>query len=220
MTAILPVIWRGVRANLVPGLVLPVFALLIVGAYYLSAPVGHWLDAIGRLKTAWGYAFSAASTAFFGGLVPFLVLWFGRRIQRERGLLELAFYLVFWCYKGVEVDGLYRAQAWLFGADASVDVIVKKVLVDQFIYNPLWAAPTQCLFFLWKDAGFSFRRVAPELRPRAFIRRVLVVLVSTWVVWVPAVCIVYSLPSALQLILFNLVLCFWCLLLTFVAQQT
>jgi hypothetical protein len=42
------------------------------------------------------------------------------------------------------------------------------------------------------------------------------VLFSTWVVWIPAVSIVYSLPSALQLPIFNLVLCFWCLLLTFV----
>lgn len=43
-------------------------------------------------------------------------------------------------------------------------------------------------------------------------------LVSTWVVWVPATSLVYTLPSPLQIPLFNLVLCFFVLLLSFVSQ--
>ena len=31
----------------------------------------------------------------------------------------------------------YRLQAWLFGEEATVEIIVKKVLVDQLVYNPV-----------------------------------------------------------------------------------
>jgi hypothetical protein len=31
---------------------------------------------------------------------------------------------------------------------------------------------------------------------------------------------VYSLPSALQVPLFNLVLCFWCLLMSFISRES
>jgi hypothetical protein len=43
---------------------------------------------------------------------------------------------------------------------------------------------------------------------------------SQWMVWIPAVSIIYCLPSALQIPLFNLVVCFWVLLLTFVSRRS
>ena len=55
---------------------------------------------------------------------------------------------------------------------------------------------------------------------QSFGQRVLVVVCSTWVVWIPAVAIIYSLPSALQVPLFNLVLCFWCLLMSFISRES
>ncbi len=216
---ILHLIRRGVRANLVPGLVLQLFALTFVGAYYLSPDFAAGLDRVGAWKETWGYAFSVPSTALFGGAIPFLVLWVSKLVPPGEALRQLLFYVGFWCWKGAEVDAFYRAQAWLFGSEATLLVVVEKVFVDQFIYNPLWAAPTQAICFLWKDSGFSRTELRRRLRVRPLAWRVVVVLVSTWVVWVPAVCIVYSLPSPLQLPLFNLVLCFWCLLLSFVSRQ-
>jgi hypothetical protein len=47
-------------------------------------------------------------------------------------------------------------------------------------------------------------------------RKVLPVLISNLGVWVPTVCIIYALPTALQLPLQNLVLCFFTLLLAHV----
>jgi hypothetical protein len=41
---------------------------------------------------------------------------------------------------------------------------------------------------------------------------VLPVLLGVWTVWIPVVTCVYALPSALQMPLFNIVLCFWSLL--------
>lgn len=210
---------RGMRANLVPGLVLQAFALLIVVAYFELPHVGVLLDRVGALKQQHGYAFSAISTALFGGLIPYCVLWLSGAIPRSHAGRELLFYVAFWLWKGVEVDALYRGQAMLLGDGAAWTTVATKTALDQFVYNPLWAAPSQTLFFLWKDRGFSWHRTRASLREDPFWRRTLTVLLSTWVVWTPAVAIIYALPGALQVPLFNVVLCFWCLLLSFLSRD-
>lgn len=210
---------RAVKANLIPGLILQTFALAIILSYYGTESARSALDSVGRLKAEWGYLFSALSTALFGGLIPYLVLLATGRIARQRKLAEAVFYVFFWAYKGIEIDALYRLQACLFGAQASVAVVSIKVAVDQFIYNTFWGAPSQTAFFVWKDAGFSLAGARERLAQSSLLNRSLIVLFSTWVVWLPAVVIIYSLPSPLQLPLFNLVLCFWCLLLSFVSRE-
>jgi hypothetical protein len=212
--------WQGMRFNLRPALVLQAFALAIVCGYFWSVPVKGALDVVGALKLRYGYAYSAVATCLFGGLVPYAVLTFAGRIPRERRLAELAFYALLWFWKGMEVDALYRTQAVWFGEGSSVGTITLKTLVDQFGYVPLWAAPSQVLLFTWKDASFSLSGMRAAFRRQGFGQRVLVVMFSTWVVWIPAVAIVYSLPSALQVPLFNLVLCFWCLLMSFISRES
>jgi len=153
-------------------------------------------------------------------VIPYLVLVAMRQVPKGRASSELAFYVLFWIWKGVEVDALYRLQGLMFGSAATVVAIAAKTCFDQFVYNTLWAAPTQVIFFLWKDKGFSRSGVVQGLGEEPFGRRVLVILFSGWIVWFPAVMIIYSLPSALQVPLFNLVLCFWCLLLSFISRST
>jgi hypothetical protein len=211
--------WRGMRFNLRPGLVLQAFALAIVCGYFWSPGVQSALDVVGALKLRYGYAYSAVATCIFGGLIPYAVLSFAGRVPHERRYAELSFYALLWLWKGVEVDALYRAQGLWFGEGSSVGTIAMKTIVDQFGYVPLWAAPSQVLLFTWKDAGFSLAGTRAAFARQSFTQRVLVVMFSTWVVWIPAVAIVYSLPSALQIPLFNLVLCFWCLLMSFISRQ-
>jgi hypothetical protein len=213
-------IGRAVRANWIPGLFLQAFVVTILVSYFESDTVRQWLNRVGAVKQNLGYLYSTVSTALFGGLIPFAVLMLFGRIPKGRAHLELAFYLCFWCWKGAEVDALYRLQGWIFGSGRELQVIVPKVLADQLLYNPLWAAPTQTLFFLWKDSGFSLKEVRRRLSVKPLVTRIITVLVSTWAVWIPTVCAIYSLPSALQVPLFNLVLCFFCLLLTFVSKDT
>ncbi|MGH3421170.1 MAG: hypothetical protein ACRDOD_16480, partial [Streptosporangiaceae bacterium] len=103
--------------------------------------------------------------------------------------------------------------AVVFGSGHAAANIVPKVLCDQFVYNVLWAAPTASLCFAWKNAGFRAAPVAAALRQGSwYARDVLPVLIGTWAVWIPVVTCVYALPSALQIPLFNVALCFWSLL--------
>lgn len=210
----------GLRRNMVPGFILQACALLIVLAYFFVPPVNSALNTLGNYKLHYGYGYSAVSTATFGGAIPFLVLWITGQVPRGRRLAEFAFYVSFWLWKGCEVDGLYRLQSLIFGSQATVGAVLGKTFVDQFIYNPLWAGPTQVLFFLWKDAGFSWSGLRARLRQESLGHRLVIVLFSTWMVWVPAVAIVYCLPTALQVPLSNLVLCFWCLLMSFLSRSS
>jgi hypothetical protein len=211
--------WQGMRFNLRPALVLQAFALAILFGYFGSNGVRDALDVIGALKVRHGYLYSAIATCVFGGLIPFVVLSLAGRVPHHRRHAELAFYLLLWLWKGMEVDAFYRAQAAWFGEGSDAGTIALKTVVDQLVYVPLWAAPSQVLLFTWKDAGFTLSGARDAFRRQSFLARVLVVMFSTWVVWVPAVAIIYSLPSALQLPLFNLVLCFWCLLMSFISRE-
>lgn len=208
------------RFNFRPALVLQAFALAIVFGYFWSTRFRDALDVVGALKQRYGYGYSAVATSVFGGLIPYTVLSLAGRIPAPRRWAELAFYLSLWSWKGMEVDAFYRAQAAWFGEGSGAGTIAIKTLVDQFGYVPLWAAPSQVLLFTWKDAGFSRSGARAAFQRQSFAQRVLVVVCSTWVVWMPAVAIVYSLPSALQVPLFNLVLCFWCLLMSFISRES
>lgn len=213
---------KGARANLLPGLTLQAFALAVVLGYSQVPAFTRLLDDIGSLKQAYGYAFSALSTVMFGGVIPYCILLFMGKVAPGQRRAQLLFYVAFWAWKGAEVDAFYRAQALLFGATGSAPEIAAKAAFDQLLYTPLWAAPTQTLFFAWKDSGFSYNRLLAMFRDERgfgpFWRRLVSVLFANWGVWIPAVSIIYSLPSALQLPLFNLVLCFWSLLLSFVSR--
>ena len=209
----------GLRSNVVPGLIIQACALLILLGYLLVPAFHTWLSTIGTLKARYGYLYSLVSTAVFGGLIPFLVLLQTRQVPPAQRRSQLAFYLLFWAWRGIEVDALYRLQGWMFGTSATVSVVVPKVFVDQFVYNPVWAVPSQVICFLWKDAGFSWVGVRRRFELESLGHRVVVILLSTWMVWLPAVAIVYCLPAALQLPISNLVLSFWCLLLSFISRR-
>jgi len=206
------------KANIVPGLILQAFALSILVGYFRLEAVASFFNHIGALKLRHGYLYSALSTAFFGGILPYVVLLCSGKIPASRRVQDLSFYVCFWLWKGVEVDAMYRGQSALFGDELSPGVVVGKTIVDQFVYNLFWGAPTQTAFFLWKDCDYSFARFVARLGEQSFLQRSAVVLLSTWVVWVPAVSIVYCLPAALQIPLSNFVLCFWCLLLSYVSR--
>lgn len=209
---------RGVRANLRPALGLQAFALALLLAYYGTAVGRVWLDGIGALKASYGFLYSALATCLFGGVVPFLVLRVSGQVAPARRGGQLAFYVLFWAWKGIEVDAFYRLQALVFGSDNDFRTIALKVLVDQLLYAPIVSAPVQVVCFLWKDCGFSIAATRAALLRESLWHRTAIVIFSTWAVWIPAVTIIYALPSALQIPLFNLVLCFWCLLMSFLSR--
>ncbi len=209
--------WRegleSARALLGPGLVLQSAALALVLAYYFVPAAHAQFERLAAWRIEGGYLFSAAASALCGGLIPFLYLQTNAVTRSPRPAAQLAFFCLFWAWKGAEVDLWYRALGALLGNGAGAATVAGKMLLDQFGYNVLYTTPVSSLCFAWKDAGFKWAPVAADLRAgRWYARRVLPVLIAVWCVWIPVVCCVYALPAALQIPLFNVVLCFWSLL--------
>lgn len=209
---------RAARANLVPGIALWVLATAVVLAYYFAPPARSFFEAVARLKSTHGYTFSITSTAIFAGLIPVLVS-LARRNAARQTLSQMAFIIVFWGIKGFEIDTLYRIQAWLFGDSAEPEVVAVKVLVDQLVYCPFWAAPTMVLAYLFKDSKFNLTATRSRVGPHWYRQRVAPVLVSNWALWAPTVTCIYLLPEPLQLPLQNIVVCFWVLLVIFMTSE-
>lgn len=205
---------KGMRMNLAPGLALQVVALFVVGSFYFWPASLGFFQTVESLKLDYGYAYSAVTTGVFGGLIPFAYLAFVGWEGRSQFLGTALFFLGFWTWKGVEVDFLYRMQGVFFGEGTDAWTVVKKVVFDQFIYCPIWSAPTTALAYRWKDCGFSWKRMKASIDRKLFTQEIPSVLVSIWMVWIPGTAFVYSMPSALQLPLFTLVLCFYVLLVS------
>ncbi|MDF1739643.1 MAG: hypothetical protein P1U86_10825 [Verrucomicrobiales bacterium] len=210
---------EGVRSNLIPGFFLWLVGLTVVAVYYLVPPARGSFEWVSGKKEQYGYLYSGVSTALFGGLIPFLYLWWRGGIPRGRVVSWGLFLVIYWSIKGIEVDALYRFQGWLFGEGTDFKTIVAKVCVDQFVYCPFWSAPLTAIFYGWKVAGFSWKRLRPKLNRDFFLMVIPGVLLSTWIVWLPAVAIIYALPPGLQIPLFNLVLCFFVLLISMLSKD-
>lgn len=204
---------HSARATLKPGLLLIAAAAGVVAAYYQSPAVHDWLEQVAAIRQRGGFAFSAAMMMVFAGVLPFLFLRLDPVTSSSHPWPHLIFFAAFWAYKGVEVDGLYRGLETFFGSGHDWLTIGRKMLVDQFVYNPLFAAPCGVLLYAWKDAGFRWSAPLTDLRMnRWYYRRILPVMIAVWAIWIPAVCCIYALPLALQLPFSSVINCFWVIL--------
>ena len=209
----------GLKANLVPGLVLQAIGLAIVLVYYQVNDAHVVFDGIASLKQHYSYLYSGISTAIFGGIIPFAYLYWAKLIPKDRAVTIALFYILYWTWRGMEVDAFYRLQDWLFGDGIDWHTIAIKVAVDQFIYCPFWSAPVTAIFFGWKDQGFSWRSFKSQINRRLFTFVTPSILLAVWIVWIPGTAIIYSLPLALQIPLFNLTLCFFVLLVSVLGNR-
>ena len=211
---------RSARANLVPGLALQAVALALVLAYYHIDRFGDALDRFADWHMDIGLLVPVVSTALCGGLIPFLYLRCRRATRAAQSGRRGITLTTFWALKGAEISFLYAGLAWIFGADNHPSTIAAKTLVDMFVYCPLWAVPVTWLVYAWVESDFDHRLIAREMRRRGWYRRrVLPILIANLGVWLPAVAIIYSLPTALQLPLQNVVLCFFTLMLAHLARD-
>lgn len=211
--------WGGARANLHAGVVLWLVGSAIVASYYGFPPVRQFFDAVGTFKDSFTPWFAMVSTAFFGGLLPYLFQVAFLPAAKRQPLRHVPWLLVFWALHGWQIDALYRVQALLFGDSATVSVLLKKTLVDQFIWSPFIALPQVLLVYLFVEKECSLQRTRLALRRRSYLARAIPIMIVNWVIWIPAVALIYLLPLALQLPLQNLILTMWCLLLIFFAKN-
>lgn len=212
---------HAARANAVPGLIVQGVMLGLFLAYHYYPPTTALLNQLADLKACWGYAYSAATAIIAGAFVPELlrIVVFQNLKLRRSNLDNLLFTIPFWCLMGVTVDGFYRLQSLWFGGEPVFAVVVKKVLVDQFVYNPLFAAPFTAMLYDWKNRGYGRHGLGVFFTAGYYRNVVVPTLFATWGVWIPVVTILYSLPPLLQIPLFGLALSMWVMLYTWMSER-
>lgn len=210
---------RAARANLAPGLALQAFAGALVAAYFLHDPTRAALDALAVFRERVGLPFALVSTAFFGGLLPALVMRFATATRGRRDdWRQVSAQTLFWAYKGWEVSFFYAVLARFVGEGRDFGTIATKTFIDQCVYSPFFTVPCAWFFYTWVEKRFSFAAVLREFRRPGWYGRLMPLLVAGWGVWVPAVAIIFQLPTSLQLPLQNLVCCFYTLMVAFLTR--
>ncbi len=189
---------------------------------YVTVPASHFaFDALATLKERWSYAYSAIAAVIAGAIIPetlrIIVFQKGRVTRRNLG--NLLFAACFWGYGGMQVDLLYRLQGLWFGNESSFAVVLKKILVDQFLYCPLIACPQSVILYDWVRTGFSRDKLSGYFTLSFYRRAIIPTLFATWGVWIPIVAAVYALPGPLQIPLFSLALSLWVILFTWMSEQ-
>jgi hypothetical protein len=213
--------WQAARANAVPALVIQTIMLALLIGYYASPSVAGELNRFAQYKREHGLGFVLLASITAGALIPelFVILFFQRCRPHRGNLRNLLFTVPVWGFDGSLVDLLYRSEAAWFGDVVSLPVVAAKICVDQFGYNPFFAAPFGVLTYEWKNSGVSMRPVRELFTQEHYRSKIIPTLVATWAVWIPLMAVIYSLPLALQFPLFGLALSFWVLLLTYMTNR-
>jgi hypothetical protein len=213
---------RALRANLIPGLLLQLVMASMAAAYFLAPGARMLMEHLARLRTDWGLFFSFVGTSVASAIFPELlhIALGGRNAPPAIPLLKrLLFAIPFWGLIGMQVDLFYRLQYVLFGPSDTASVILKKVLVDAFLYCPLLAMPQAVCAFLWRDHDFTMRGFRGHHPVTFYALRIFPVLMANWMVWIPLVSIIYSLPAALGVPFFIVAQSFWVMVFTTLSDR-
>ena len=90
--------------------------------------------------------------------------------------------------------------------------LMKKTLVDQFVWTVFVIAPTNAVFFFWAGQGFSFRRMIRRW-PKKWLGEVYFPnLLANWCTWIPVVAVIYAFPLVLQIQVAGFIGSFWTLM--------
>lgn len=209
------------KANLLPGLLLQCLMLVFFSLYVAHEGARHFLGEVAMVKQEAGYGFSFLSYVLAGAVLPELlrIAFFQSGKPTRRNLWLLLTAAPFWGLLGVMVDLLYRLQAVWFGTGHDGFTILRKVLVDQFLFNPLISAPLTVGWFLLRDDRFRPRAWKQILRADFFLDKVFPVLVAGWCVWIPGVVLIYSMPPLLQVPVAVFIQIFWVLIFTTMEER-
>ena len=194
---------------------------LVVTLYYLSPAAARIMDSFARWQHSGGVFAAALASSLAGGLLAETSLvYFQDRGRWTRAHLDnVVFRMGLFFISGAVVFEFYERQGAWFGHGTGWSTLVPKILVDQFIFTPIWSIPTQTTASRWHALHYSFPELRRELNLNFVTERMLPVLVTNWMFWLPGVTFVYAMPQNLQMPLCILANAIWGLLLSATARQ-
>jgi hypothetical protein len=194
---------------------------VVVGIYYLWPAGSDVLSRYARWQASGGVLGTGLVYAVAGGVISELSLVYFQQGGRWTwaNVDSLAFKFAIFFVSGCIVYHFYRLQAVWWGAGATLSVIVPKVIVDQFGYTVIWSTPYYALLTRWHALHYSGTALWRELDRHFLNDRLLPILATNWMFWIPAVSFVYAMPSVLQPALAAFATAIWGLLVATVGSQ-
>lgn len=217
-TSFLTLIKQALRANVLPAVFLQCLALIIGLSYFYWSAALPIFEAVEALKLRYGASFAVYSTAIFGGAIPYCYLLLTGKIT-FKPVQQAIFYCLLWAFMGFVVDTFYGWQGIWFGTGNDWQTIATKTFIDQFLWSAFVTCPFMTLMFMYKDAKFDWKDFVTSIDRRLFTLHIPSIVITNWLIWIPAVSLIYMMPSALQLPLFNVVLCFFVLVLAVLTDK-
>jgi hypothetical protein len=211
---------KAARANLLPGLILQGVAFALLASYYLLPAVTRALDEVSVWQMRYVVPLSFASYLFFCGIVPYLFCLALPSLRPKEPGKALLFALGVWSFAGLILPQFYAFQTYLYGSAADVRTLTLKIITDQCGYTAFFASPYIAITHLWKDRGYRWSAIAPLLGRGWYRRLVIPNLVMNWVIWIPSLLVIYSLPASLQSHVAGLIGGFWALMSLQIAAHT
>jgi hypothetical protein len=192
----------------------------IVFAYYFWPAGAHLLSWYAHWERAGGILRTGLTAGFAGGVLSELSVVYLRDRGRwtTRHLENIVFRFTVFFFGGMVVGEFYDWQAFWFGDGGGWRVLLPKVLVDQFIFSVVWSTSYQTLTYRWQVLRYSTPRLWRELNGAFVMERMLPVLITNWMFWIPGVTLIYTMPLLLQMPLNIFATAIWSLLLAGLAQ--
>lgn len=212
---------QSIKGNLWPILVLQVSAVILVWAYYTYPSVREALKGLEAIKRQGGVPFALLVGFAAGSVVPETAKLLTGKVKPpyDRWLKDALFNGFVISMVAMLVYLFYEyVQAPLWGTTPDLATIIKKTALDMGVASPFCFVYFTTLAFVWKNEGFSFKRMVPHLRHEFFRRQVLQLMVPCWMVWIPILCCVYSLPQDLQFPVSQVAEAGWCLMLALLTK--
>jgi hypothetical protein len=210
------------RANILPALVLQAIAVFLLWAYHYWPTATNALNELARIKVATGFMFAFVASAIAGAVLPLLLQSLQRGTHRRIAANTLPALFLFWGLRGCLVDAFYQIQTALWGNSVLPAILAIKIFCDLAIASPLVFLPFLVLIFSWADTqgNLSLMRESFHGGIIAWWRReVLPLSPMAWLVWTPALVVVYSLPPGLQFPVAAVIQCFWALILVVLTDK-
>lgn len=205
-----------------PFLAIQLCAVTLVVCYYNFEELQDFLKIVEHWKIEGGLFFSMWTTIASSVVLAELAkAAFGKiKLPLTKDYWKNIFFVaVYFGLIGMLVDLMYQGQGLLFGYELSFWTTAKKIFVDMLVWNPLFAAPFTMIYFTWVKNNFNLRTTLKQCNFSYYKEKVLPLLSSTWVYWLPMVSCVYSMPATLQFPLFLCAQAAWSLIMVFIAQE-
>ena len=183
--------WEAAKANAAPAFFLQTVMLVILLAYYFHPPSAALLNTLADFKKRHGLTFVLLASAIVGAVLPelFVIGFFQRGRPSLQNVRNFVFNAPFWAFDGFLVNLMQRGFAGWLGDRVTLPIVAAKICLDQFGYNPFFAAPYGVWGYAWKNSGYSFQKLRALLTWQYYREHALPVVVATWAVWIPLMAI-------------------------------